>query len=324
MAPSLTPAEPGRPIGQARPLPVASPGRSPPAGMPAANPASGLDNQVATLYAAHFERLVALAARLLGDADEAEDVAQEALVAACLALRRGSLLAQPAAWLTRVARNLAISRLRQRQDRARLQARLGEAIWPIPGRAAGGSDPAALVADAEGVRQIAAALAELPARRRDDLYLHLRCPTAAAAAGALGLTEAAWRARLGRAREALRLALRRQDRSDHVPPLPVGARRIAVAELHAQGQGPAAIAGILGLTRSTVTSDLAFLRRHQLPVVIAYRQLSLLAEVTVPAGNSPGARRTPLHRRVHRRRCRRQGQGTLPLWPLDDAHTCAR
>jgi RNA polymerase sigma factor (sigma-70 family) len=75
---------------------------------------------IEALYAAHFARLVRLATRWLGDPDAAEDVAQETLTAAYAALRRGEPIARPGAWLTRAARNLAVSRLRRRARRRQL------------------------------------------------------------------------------------------------------------------------------------------------------------------------------------------------------------
>ncbi len=63
-----------------------------------------------------FERLYQLAYRvafrMLGDRGDAEDVAQEALARA--ALRWNRLEERPEGWITRVASNLAIDRIRRR------------------------------------------------------------------------------------------------------------------------------------------------------------------------------------------------------------------
>jgi RNA polymerase sigma factor (sigma-70 family) len=59
-------------------------------------------------------RLVGAAAKLLRDLDEAEDCAQDALLAALGTWPRDGLPASPAAWLMTATRNKALDRLRQR------------------------------------------------------------------------------------------------------------------------------------------------------------------------------------------------------------------
>ena len=59
-------------------------------------------------------RLVGVAARLLRDLDEAEDCAQDALLAALGAWPRDGLPANPAAWLMTATRNKALDLLRRR------------------------------------------------------------------------------------------------------------------------------------------------------------------------------------------------------------------
>ncbi len=59
-------------------------------------------------------RLVGVAARLLRDLDEAEDCAQDALLAALDAWPRDGLPANPAAWLMTATRHKALDRLRRR------------------------------------------------------------------------------------------------------------------------------------------------------------------------------------------------------------------
>jgi predicted RNA polymerase sigma factor len=55
--------------------------------------------------------------RILGDLDEAEDMAQEALVEATRRWPVDGVPANPGAWLTTVARNRALNRLRDRRRR---------------------------------------------------------------------------------------------------------------------------------------------------------------------------------------------------------------
>lgn len=70
------------------------------------------------LVARHAPRVLALAQRMLGEATEAEDVAQEALLRLWRVApdwRAGE--AGVAAWLRRVASNLCLDRLRRRRER---------------------------------------------------------------------------------------------------------------------------------------------------------------------------------------------------------------
>ncbi len=69
-------------------------------------------------------RLVGAAAKLLRDLDEAEDCAQEALVAALDHWPRAGTPDNPAAWLMTTTRNRALDRLRQRAMQAREHAAL--------------------------------------------------------------------------------------------------------------------------------------------------------------------------------------------------------
>jgi RNA polymerase sigma factor (sigma-70 family) len=68
-----------------------------------------------------------VAYRLLGDREDARDVAQEALVRAYVRWRRVSQLALPPAWVAKVSGNLAIDVLRRRSRRALLQEPCGAA-----------------------------------------------------------------------------------------------------------------------------------------------------------------------------------------------------
>src|SRR5689334_20304146 len=63
----------------------------------------------------HLPQVLALARRMLNDAAEAEDVAQEAMLRLWQASTRWHEDAPVAAWLYRVAHNLAIDRIRRRR-----------------------------------------------------------------------------------------------------------------------------------------------------------------------------------------------------------------
>ena len=76
-------------------------------------------------YAAHFRGLVALAYALSGSRLAAEDIAQEALLAAYRRWPEVSALDEPAAWVRRVTANQAVSVVRRRLAEARALTRLG-------------------------------------------------------------------------------------------------------------------------------------------------------------------------------------------------------
>jgi RNA polymerase sigma-70 factor (ECF subfamily) len=71
----------------------------------------------ARLVRQEWSRVVAVAMRILGDLDEAEDMAQEALVEATRRWPVDGVPANPGAWLTTVARNRALNRLRDQRRR---------------------------------------------------------------------------------------------------------------------------------------------------------------------------------------------------------------
>ncbi|MGV8918911.1 MAG: RNA polymerase sigma factor [Pseudomonas sp.] len=111
-------------------------------------------------------RLLALAGRLLGDADEARDVAQESFLRIWKqAANWRSGQARFDTWLHRVVLNLCYDRLRSRKERPLSQ--IEEGLEPI--------DPALppdeqLEASARS-EQMAAALASLPDRQREAIVL---------------------------------------------------------------------------------------------------------------------------------------------------------
>lgn len=103
---------------------------------------------------AEWPRLVGALSLYTGDADLAEELAQEAVARACRHWRRVRTMDAPAAWLHRVARNLAHSHFR----RARAGARAHD-------RARVDRDPAA-PDDAVTIRVV---VASLPRRERDAI-----------------------------------------------------------------------------------------------------------------------------------------------------------
>lgn len=149
------------------------------------------------LIAAHQQRVFRIAWRMLGDASEAEDVAQEALLrlwSHAHEWRPGG--AGVGAWLARVATNLCLDRLRKRRFAS---------DEPVPERA----DPAPLAdakMDEETMRtQTMAAIQALPDRQRAAIILtYYEDQSNADAAATLGLNIKAFESLLLRARRALR------------------------------------------------------------------------------------------------------------------------
>jgi RNA polymerase sigma factor (sigma-70 family) len=77
-----------------------------------------LDPQAAVrLVRQEWSRVVAVAMRILGDLDEAEDMAQEALLEATRRWPVDGVPANPGAWLTTVTRNRALNRRRDQRRR---------------------------------------------------------------------------------------------------------------------------------------------------------------------------------------------------------------
>jgi RNA polymerase sigma-70 factor (ECF subfamily) len=158
----------------------------------------------------HRPRLVALVSRLLNDADEAEDVAQEALLRAYLDLAQ---LRQPesfGSWACGIGLNVAQMRLRRAHGR-RLALELESGGRQVPAGLdwlAPDPSPEQVVEAREAMRSVEAALVTLPENQRAAVLLHyldgLSCQEIAAL---LGSSTGAVRVRLHRARALLRARL---------------------------------------------------------------------------------------------------------------------
>lgn len=144
--------------------------------------------------AAHASVLYRLACRLLGGAQDAEDVLQEVYERAWTALRRGRFRgdAEPLTWLYRITTNVALNRLRaQRAPEQTLPP--DESVDTPRGEAA------------VALRELGAALALLPADQRAALVLkELEGLSTREVARVLERTEGAVEQLLVRARATLR------------------------------------------------------------------------------------------------------------------------
>ncbi len=157
------------------------------------------------LVQAHLGRVHGYAWRLLGDAGEAEDVAQECFVRLWRQAGAWRAEARVATWLHRVAHNLCIDRLRRRRPVSGGQ---------VPDRADPAPGPAAESQRARVAREVAAALGALPERQRAAIALvHYQELGNIAAADIMGVSVEALESLLARGRRALRDALgdRRDD-----------------------------------------------------------------------------------------------------------------
>ena len=162
--------------------------------------ASGDPAAVRALAARKLPRLLSLAQRMLGEASEAEDVAQEAMIRAW---RQASSWTPGAArfdtWLHRVALNLCYDRLRRRRE---------VAMEAPPEQTDDGPAPDRGLEAADVGRRVSQALQALPERQREAVTLcHYQDLSNIEAAAVMGVSVEALESLLSRGRRALRAAL---------------------------------------------------------------------------------------------------------------------
>ena len=154
-----------------------------------------------SLVTMHLGAMLGIARRMLGDAAEAEDVAQEAMLrlwrnAATLQLGPGGL--KP--WLRRVVSNLAIDRIRSARNTT-VVAEVPE--LPTAARQTVGLETSDLS------RRVQAALSALPERQRLALVLfHFEGLSQIEVGESLGVSDEAVESLLARARRGLKTALK--------------------------------------------------------------------------------------------------------------------
>lgn len=127
-----------------------------------------------TLWRMESPRLVARLARMLGDLDSAEELAQDALVAALEYWPKQGIPDNPAAWLMATAQRRAIDRLRQRRLHAQRQAQVIDELQDYA-MGADQSDHLDDIGDDLLRLVFVACHPELPADARVALTLRLLC-----------------------------------------------------------------------------------------------------------------------------------------------------
>ncbi len=163
--------------------------------------ARGDGQAFSALVNAHLPAVLGTARRMLKDATEAEDVAQEAMLrlwrnAATLEIGPGGL--RP--WLRRVVSNLSIDRIRS--------ARKTSVVADVPEQPVAASQSAGMES-ADLSRRVQAALSVLPERQRQALVLfHFEGLSQIEVGQSLGVSDEAVESLLARARRALKVALK--------------------------------------------------------------------------------------------------------------------
>lgn len=162
------------------------------------DPVAGFDAFVEV----EFSHVLALALALLGNRDDAVDVAQETMARTFARWDDVTTMDRPGAWARRVALNLVNDTLRQRTRRRRLQLKLRAQRTPIV------TEPGV----DEWDRTFWAEVAALPQRQRDVVVLHYVDDLAIADIAAIvEAPEGTVKSDLSRARDRLRLAMSQTD-----------------------------------------------------------------------------------------------------------------
>lgn len=154
----------------------------------------------------HGARVLGLVQRIVKDHEAAEALTQETFLKVFRNIHRFKPGTKFGVWLLTIARNAAYDHLRRRKSR-RLQpvdlAETPEPVDPEPG-------PAETVERRETEQAMRQALARLPAREREVVFLRIHEGlTWDAIAAALNIPEATARARMNRALARLRVSLGR-------------------------------------------------------------------------------------------------------------------
>ncbi len=148
--------------------------------------------------------------RMLGDAEEAEDIAQDAFVRAYLSLREFRGAARFSTWLCRIALNRCKDVLRRRSREPQLPL-TQDVASPTPEVADDGEPPTVSLERQEREALLHLALAQLPVTYREAVVLrHLEGMEFKEMGALLGIPAGAAKVRTFRGREMLRRLLERE------------------------------------------------------------------------------------------------------------------
>jgi len=169
----------------------------------------GVADPFERIFGAEYSTVVAIASRVLADAHEAEDVAQEVFVQFHRAYARdldaGRAVPHARPWLHAAAAHTALNVVRGRRRRARREQFEAGAHERLYG--GGDADPASLAERKERQAEVRVALARLPTRSAAVLALRYSGLSYAETAAALGVDIGQVGTLLRRAEAALRKEL---------------------------------------------------------------------------------------------------------------------
>lgn len=176
----------------------------------AAAVAAGGESAIRELLRRHNQRLFRTARAILRDDAEAEDAVQEAYLKAIRAIGTFRAEAKLSTWLTRIAANEALERLRKRKRAVVLPLEPGVET-PAPDDARQADSPEHFAMREETRRIVERRIDALPEAFRTVFVLRMvEEMTVEETAAALGVPEATVRTRLFRARSLLRESLARE------------------------------------------------------------------------------------------------------------------
>jgi RNA polymerase sigma-70 factor, ECF subfamily len=178
-----------------------------------ASATTSLEQRLEQTVRAHTPRLLAVARRLLGSADDAEDTVQEAFALALAALDGFEERSQLSTWLHRITVNVALSKLRARRRNLEqlsadpLPANAAEDAQAHPEEASAFSMEE-LIERREDGELLLACIEQLPEQYRRVIVLRdVEELDTRSVAQMLGVTDGVVKVRLHRARQALRVRM---------------------------------------------------------------------------------------------------------------------
>ncbi|KLN59983.1 hypothetical protein WH96_14850 [Kiloniella spongiae] len=167
--------------------------------------AQGDDNACRLLVQRHLNQLVGLAMRMTGNRSEAEDIAQESFVRLWKQSHDWQAKAKISTWLYRVAHNLAIDAIRQKE---RQKVSVNDQTEISENTTSTQRNQDHMLHQQDITRQVEAAISHLPERQRAAITLvHHRDMSNKEAAHVMDISVDALESLLARGRRSLKKAL---------------------------------------------------------------------------------------------------------------------